>query len=102
MKGYKVEDRDGNLGHIEDFLVDDALWRIRYLGVDTRDWLPGKTVAVPSEWAGNVRWEDRRVSMDHFREEIRNAPEYSPGNPFTREMEGRLEAHFGAASKVLL
>lgn len=99
VKGYRVEAKDGDLGHIDDFLLDDADWRIRFLGVDTRNWLPGKTVAVPSEWAKDVRWEDSAVAMDHFREEIRNAPGYAVGSPITRELGEQLDAYFGFAPR---
>jgi len=45
--GYHIEARDGLIGHVEGFIVDDEGrntegWEIRYLIVHTRNWLPGK------------------------------------------------------------
>ncbi len=38
VTSYHVHALDGRIGHVENFLVDDATWGIRYLIVDTRDW----------------------------------------------------------------
>lgn len=92
--GYHIQARDGEIGHVEDLLLDDEDWEIRYIGVDTRNWLPGRTLAIPSEWAKDIRWEDRTVSVDHFRDEVRNAPGYHHGSPLTRELGEELERHF--------
>ena len=32
---------DGEIGHVEDFIVDDETWAIRYLVVATRDYAVG-------------------------------------------------------------
>jgi hypothetical protein len=46
VTGYYIAARDGDIGHVDDFLVDDRAWAIRYLIVDTRNWWPGKKVAL--------------------------------------------------------
>ena len=33
--GYVIEGTDGPLGHVADFLIDDEVWAIRYLAIDT-------------------------------------------------------------------
>jgi len=30
------------MGHLDDFIIDDETWTIRYVVVDTRNWWPGK------------------------------------------------------------
>src|SRR4029453_11630334 len=47
---YYIEATDGDLGHVEDFLVEDTTWAIRYMIVDTRNWWPGRKVIVSPEW----------------------------------------------------
>jgi len=42
VTGYHIEATDGDIGHIEDFIVDDETWQIRYMVVDTQNWWPGK------------------------------------------------------------
>jgi hypothetical protein len=36
--GHHIEVTDGDVSHLEDLLIDDYTWAIRYLIVDTSDW----------------------------------------------------------------
>lgn len=83
--GYDIEASDGVIGHAEDFLVDDENWRIRYLVVDIRKWLPGKKVIVAPAWILDVSWERARVVVDVTRDMIRNSPPYEPTMPWSEE-----------------
>src|SRR5262245_39640155 len=65
---YYIEATDGDIGHVEDFLVDDQAWAIRYLVVDTRNWWPGKKVVISPEWIKRVSWRDSRVYVDMTRD----------------------------------
>ena len=35
MTGYHIEATDGDIGHVEDFIIDGETWEIRYMVVDT-------------------------------------------------------------------
>lgn len=91
--GYYIEASDGDIGHVEDFLVDDLEWAIRYIIVDTRNWWPGKKVLVAPEWIREVSWQESRVYVDMTRDAIKGAPEYDPDRPLAREYETRLFGH---------
>ncbi len=78
VTGYYIAARDGDIGHVDDFLVDDRAWAIRYLVVDTRNWWPGKKVVLSPEWIETVSWPDSRVYVDLRTDEIKAAPEYDP------------------------
>ena len=95
VTGYSIAARDGDVGHVEDFLVDERTWAIRYLVVDTRNWWPGKKVALPPEWITTVSWPDTKVHVDSSREAIKAAPEYDLARPFERDDERRLFEHHG-------
>ena len=75
VTGYHIQARDGEIGHVEDFLIDDQTWAIRYVVVDTRNWLPGKKVLVEPAQIGEVDWYEEKVRVDLPREAIRQAPE---------------------------
>jgi len=90
VTGYHLRARNGEIGHVEDFLYDDSDWAIRYLVVDTRNWWPGKKVLIPPAWVGDIRWEDRSLSADVLREDIQRAPAYDPGQPITLAFETEL------------
>ena len=93
VTGYYIEAVDGDIGHVEDFLVDDREWAIRYMIADTRNWWPGKKVIISPEWINRVSWPDSRVYVDMSREGVKTAPEYDPDRPLEREYETRLFGH---------
>ena len=93
VTGYHIEATDGGIGHVEDFIVDDETWEIRYLVVDTRNWLPGKKVLISPRWIDRVSWEVSKVYVSLSREAIKNAPEYHP-DTLNREYEEKLHDHY--------
>jgi len=48
--GYTVESEEGEIGHVDDLLIDDRTWAIRYLVVNAEKWCPDKHVWVSPEW----------------------------------------------------
>ncbi len=93
VKGYHIQASDGEIGHVEDFIVDDETWSIRYLIVNTRNWLPGKHLLISPQWIARVSWEESKVFIDQTRELIRQAPEYTEAS-LTREYESHLHQHY--------
>ena len=93
--GYHIAATDGDIGHVEDFLVDDATWSIRYMVVDTSNWWLGRKVLVSAEWIASVDWNDSLLHVDMTREQIEHGPEYDPSGPVQREYEMRLHEHYG-------
>jgi len=94
VAGYYVQAADDDVGHVEDFLVDDHTWAIRYLVVDTRNWLPGRKVLLSPSWIKDVSWNDSRVYVDLLRTDVENAPVYDPSVPLERPLETRLYEHY--------
>jgi uncharacterized protein YrrD len=73
--GYHIQASDGEIGHVEDFLVDPQSWQIRRLLIDTRNWWPGKHVQISPSSIGSVDWAERKVHVALSREQIKAAPE---------------------------
>ena len=63
--GYRVGVEDGEIGILENFIVDEASWHIGYFDVKTGDWLHSRSMLVPTRWAISVSWADHRVNLDH-------------------------------------
>ena len=63
VTGYHIHATDGALGHVEDFVADDALWVIRYMVVHTGKWLPAKKVLLAPQWLGEIRYANREVTV---------------------------------------
>ena len=94
VSGHQVAAVDGDIGHVEDFLIDDQTWEIRYLIVDTRDWLPGKHVLISPKWIERVSWKEKQVVVNLPREAIKQAPEYTDGSAVTQDQETALHRHY--------
>jgi uncharacterized protein YrrD len=94
VTGYYIEGTDGEIGHVADFVVDDESWAIRYLVIDTRNWLPGKKVVVAPGWIHRISWRDSKVYVNLSREAIKQSPEYDPSKPLTRDYEAKLYTHY--------
>jgi hypothetical protein len=95
VTGYAMEASDGEIGHVDGFVVDDDVWAIRYLEVATRNWWPGKKVLVSPAWIETLSWADAKVYTGLTREAIQNAPPYVESTSITREYENRLYFHYG-------
>ena len=108
ITGYHIEAPDGEIGHVQGFVIDDEAWAIRYIEVATRNWWPGRKVLVAPTWIERVSWADSTVYINVSREVIRSGPEYAESEPITREYEERLHLHYqrpsywlrGAANSV--
>ena len=87
VSGYHIQAADGEIGHVEDFIIDDETWAIRYLIVDTRNWWPGKKVLVSPQWIERVSWSESKVFVNLSREAIRQSPEYRMESLLTRDYE---------------
>ena len=93
--GYNIQATDGDIGHVEEFIVDDDTWIIRWFVVDTRNWLPGRKVLVAPDWVTRTSWGDRDVHVDVTRARIKDCPEYDPGLPINRRYEQQLYDYYG-------
>ena len=91
VTGYSIHATDGDIGHVDDFIVDDGGWSIRYVVV-SRSWL-GKKVILSPDWIERVSWEESSVFVRLTREAIKDAPEWDDAQPITREFEERLYGH---------
>jgi hypothetical protein len=92
--GYAIQASDGEIGHVEDFVVQVDGWALRYMIVDTRDWLPGRKVLVSPAWITDLDWVRAHVAVDLPTESIRNAPPFDPSRPPQRDYEARLHEHY--------
>lgn len=95
LRGYHVRGSDEAIGHVDDFIVDDETWGVRYLVIDTSNWWLGKKVLVAPHWANRVSWEAREVHVDMSRQAIKDSPEWNPTAGVNREYEARLYDYYG-------
>jgi uncharacterized protein YrrD len=95
MAGYHIEATDGPIGHVRTVIFDDKTWELRFLIIDTHDWLAGRHVLISPDWVSRVSWEEHTAYVNLSREAIRESPEYEPAEMLTEEEEAELYHHYG-------
>ncbi len=80
VTGYNVQAKDGPIGHVENLLIDDIRWDIRYFIVDTKNFWPGKHVLLSPNAVAEVDWLRQEIRVDLSRETVRASPEWN-GTP---------------------
>lgn len=95
VEGYHVAATDGEIGHVEDFLIDDRDWAIHLLSIDTGNWLPGRKVVISPAWLRGIDWTEQRILVDLSRRQIEDSPEYDPALTPDEGYMAQLAAHYG-------
>jgi uncharacterized protein YrrD len=94
ITGHNIQATDGEIGHVDDFIIDDETWAIRYLIIETGSWWEGKKVLLSPKWIDRVSGEETNVSVKLSRESIMKSPGYSEEELLTRDYETQLHRHY--------
>ena len=73
MSGFHVLATDGEIGHVDDFLVGED-WRIKYLVVDTSNWIGGKSVLISPSAVEKIDSPEKEIRVRLTRAEIEHSP----------------------------
>ena len=74
LLGYHLVATDGEIGHVDDFLLDEGLRTCRYLVVDTRNWIGGKVVLISATAVDRVDSPAKKIHVNLTRDAITSAP----------------------------
>jgi uncharacterized protein YrrD len=95
VTSYSVLANDGKIGAVEDFIIDDYFWKLHFLVVDTGHWFPGKKVLISPKMIKTIEWESSEVIVDVKEADIKDSPEYEPGEPIAESYEANLQNYYG-------
>lgn len=79
MRGFHLLATDGEIGHVDDFLVNDD-WTLRYLVVDTSNWLGGKWVLISTAALEEVDSPAKQIRVKLTRDQISHSPTVDTAN----------------------
>jgi hypothetical protein len=77
--GFHLHASDGEIGHVDDFLVDPA-WAVRYLVVDTSNWIGGKHVLISPAAIQKIDVEAQEIRVKLTRDQIQQSPSVDTAN----------------------
>ena len=95
IQGYAISASDGEIGTISDFLFDDASWLVRWLVVDTGNWLSGRKVLLPSSAMAHLDSQQKNCSIKLTKQQIKDSPSVNTERPVSRQMESSVYDHYG-------
>jgi uncharacterized protein YrrD len=83
VTGYSIKTNDGEIGTVEDFIIDVIEWKIDFLVIDIGKWLSDKKVLLPLDKIKNIDWSTGTISIDTTIEKVKHSPSYDFENEFT-------------------
>ena len=95
INGYAIEASDGLLGTVSDFLFDDAGWLVRWLVVDTGNWLSGRKVLLPPSALGHLDRKEREFSVRLTMQQVKDSPDIDTDRPVSRQIETNIYDYYG-------
>jgi hypothetical protein len=101
VAGYTIQATDGEMGHVESFLIDDDSWDIRYLVADTRNWWFGRHVLLSPASVHDIRWDEHSVSLNLTCYKIKGSPPWDATGLLDRAYEALLQAHYNWPAEFL-
>jgi len=96
LKGFTPRATDGDIGSITDVLLDVRDWAVRWLEIDTGNWLPGRAVLIPTSVLGKPDYAESRVPLSLTKQEVKDSPGVDKDAPFSRQMEADQVSYWGA------
>jgi sporulation protein YlmC with PRC-barrel domain len=94
VTGYSVNATDGEIGNVEDFIIDDRNWKLDFVIVDTGKWFPGKKVIISPKWIKKIEWETSTLIVKVSAENVKNSPVYDPIKPISEDDESSLHSYY--------
>lgn len=95
MRNRTVVAADGEIGAVADLYFDQDDWTLRYLLVDTGDWLAGRRVLISPEALQDAGEDDDLIWVNITREQVAQSPHIDPEQPLRREDESLLRGYYG-------
>jgi uncharacterized protein YrrD len=92
--GYHIDADNGEIGRVDNVLVEDEDWSVHYLVVDTKNWWPGNKVLISPLSVREIRWADRMVSLSVNRQRVKDSPAYDPSMTVDSIYEGVFHKHY--------
>ena len=74
--GYTLTAADGGVGKVEDLIIDDSIWEIKYLVVSLWEYASKKKVLIPPKWIEEINAEDKDIRLNVLNQQVSKAPQY--------------------------
>ena len=94
LYGYTIRATDDTIGSVHDFFFDDRESTVRYLVVDTGNWLPGRKVLIAPDALSKPDWASMMLPVNLTKEQVKNSPDIDTEKPVSRQQEEDLRGYY--------
>lgn len=94
VTGYDIFAADGEIGEVDDFIIDENTWKITSIVADTGNWFPGKKVLLSPALIKEIKWDTSSVVVHASVATVKNSPEFDPEQPVSEDYEKSLYNHY--------
>lgn len=95
VTGYEVQASDGSIGSVQDFIIDEGNWAIRYLVIDTSSWWQSDhKMLIGMKWAERIDFPARQFHVRLTRAQVRASPKFEDVASIHRDFEELLHKNY--------
>lgn len=94
LTGSKVIATDGEIGHVKEAYFDDQAWTIRYLVVDTGNWLSGRDVLISPYAVTQPLGSGKIIDVSLTRKKVNDSPNIDTHQPVSRQHEREYSSYY--------
>lgn len=95
LKGYKLDAIDSEIGKTQEFYFDDERWAVRYLIVNTGNWLTGRQVLISPYALTSINQEAETIGVNLNRKQIEESPSLESDKPVSQQFEAQYYGYYG-------
>ncbi|MFY0610863.1 MAG: hypothetical protein JXQ99_05010 [Hyphomicrobiaceae bacterium] len=92
---YSISASDEGMGKIHGLIIETSTWTVRYLIVDTGEWLMGKLVPLRPHVIESIDWSNNAMQAGVTSDAIRHCPAYDETAEVNRDYEAFLHDYYG-------
>lgn len=94
LRNFTIGATDGEIGKVKDFYFDDHTWTIRYLVVETGNWLSGRKVLISPQALLTPNWDEELLPAKLTMDQVKNSPDIDTEKTVSRQQEMELTDHY--------
>lgn len=95
LEGCDLVANDGEIGRVREVYFDDERWGIRYLVVDTGNWLARHEVLISPHSISRLDRGHSRLEVNLSRQQIQDAPDIDTDKSVARQHETAYHDYYG-------
>ena len=95
LKGFDLVATGGEIGDVNQFYFDDERWAVRYLIVNTGDWVAEQQVLISPFSVTQIDLGNRKLHVALNKEQVERSLNINTHKPVSRQMEATYSDYYG-------